>query len=452
MGDSGTTAALRTIAPEERRARLAVRHRLAGAARATTAEEVADSLVALHATDPATVFLAAGARLAPGRDPVTEVERALYGEGPGHGKGPGHGEGPTPDERTTPDGRTGPDEGTTPGGSGGSRRAATALTRMHGMRHTVFVVPSRLAAVVHASTTDAASARERARLVKQLVAGSDYDADWLAETERQVLAELAARGEATGTELGAAVPRLRAQYVYGVGTNQEGPQSVGSRVLRVLGMEGRIVRGRPQGGWTSSRFRWAPAPPYAELAPDEAQAELVRHWLAAYGPATEADLKWWTGWKVTDVRRALAAVGAVRVALADGAGAEAGAGAEVTGYLLPDDLDPVPAPAEPWAALLPALDPTPMGWQSRDWYLDPAHRDALFDRSGNIGPTVWWNGRIVGGWAQRADGEVVWRALAELDGEAVRAVEAEAARLADWVGAVRVTPRFRTPLEKELTS
>jgi hypothetical protein len=53
-----------------------------------------------------------------------------------------------------------------------------------------------------------------------------------------------------------------------------------------------------------------------------------------------------------------------------------------------------------------------MGWTIRDFYLDPAHRDhtrpgTLFDRSGNPGPTVWWDGRIVGGWAQRADGEVV---------------------------------------------
>ncbi|MFF9842409.1 winged helix DNA-binding domain-containing protein [Streptomyces sp. NPDC020422] len=393
-----TAATPRVIGPEERRARLALRHRLAGAARAETAEEVAGALVALHATDPATVFLATGARLGADRDPVAEVERALY------------------EERT--------------------------LTRMHGMRHTVFVVPSGLAAAVHHSTADAAAARERASLLKHLAAGSDLDAVWLAETERQVLAELAARGEATGAELGSAVPRLREQYVYGVGTAQEGPQAVSSRVLRVLGMEGRIARGRPQGGWTSSRYRWALTPAHAELPPAEARSELVRHWLAAYGPATEADLKWWTGWKVTDVRRALAAVDARQVLLDEG-----------PGHVLPDDLDPVrPDAAGPWAALLPALDPTAMGWQSRDWYLDPDHRPALFDRSGNIGPTVWWNGRIVGGWAQRPDGRIVHRLLTDVGAEAARAVEAEAARLAEWVGEVRITPRFRTPLERELSA
>ncbi|MET7756628.1 winged helix DNA-binding domain-containing protein [Streptomyces sp. NPDC005389] len=403
----------RTIGAAERRVRLGVRHRLAGSARAGSAEEVARSLVALHGTDPASVFLAVGARLAGRAGPVAEVERALYED--------------------------------------------RSLVRMHGMRHTVFVLPAALAPAVQASTTDPAAVRERASLLQHLAAGSDFDAAWLAETERLVLAELGVRGEATGAELGRAVPALRSTYLYGKGTRQEGVQSVASRVLRVLGMEGRIVRGRPQGTWTSSQFRWArpagpgygppsaldprPGPPSAP-DPATARAELIRWWLRACGPATEADLKWWTGWRVTDVRGALAAVGALPVTLDEG-----------TGFVLPDDLAPVTERAavpEPWAALLPALDPTAMGWQARDWYLDPEHRAALFDRSGNIGPTVWWDGRIVGGWAQRPDGEIVHRLLTDVGAAAGRAIGAEAERLAGWVGHVRVTPRFRTPLEREL--
>ncbi|MEU4272302.1 winged helix DNA-binding domain-containing protein [Streptomyces sp. NPDC026092] len=391
----------RRIEADERRARLAVRHRLTGTARAASAEEVAGSLVALHATDPATVFLAVGARLAGKQGevgPVAGVEKALY------------------EDRT--------------------------LTRMHGMRHTIFVFPTALVPTVHASTTRDVATRERAMLLKDLAKGSAYDDAWLTETERLVLAELTVRGEATGAELGEAVPRLRAQYMYGVGTRQEGPQSLSSRLLRVLGMEGRIARGRPQGAWTSSRFRWEPTPERPDPSDEFAHAELVRQWLAACGPATEADLKWWTGWKVTDVRKALAAIGTEPVELAEG-----------TGHVLPDDLEPVrAADLEPWAALLPALDPTAMGWQYRDWYTDPAHKAALFDRSGNIGPTVWWNGRVVGGWAQRPDGEIALRFLSdEVGSEARAAVEAEAARLRGWVGDVRVTPRFRTPLERELS-
>src|SRR5260370_41580603 len=64
-----------------------------------------------------------------------------------------------------------------------------------------------------------------------------------------------------------------------------------------------------------------------------------------------------------------------------------------TGWVLPDDVDPEP-PVEPWAALLPALDPTTMGWKDRDFYVDPDFAPAVFDWAGNVGTTG-------GGWPAR---------------------------------------------------
>ncbi|MGW2747646.1 winged helix DNA-binding domain-containing protein [Streptomyces sp. NPDC001450] len=388
----------RHIGVAERRARLALRHRLAGTARAARPEEVAASLVALHGTDPATVYLAVAARLADPAKAVPETERALY------------------EDRT--------------------------LVRMHGMRHTVFVFPTELTAVVHASTGLTVAARERVSLLKDMAKAGAPDAGWLAEVEASALAALARRGQATAAELTADEPRLREQFVYAAGKSYEGVHTVSSRLLRVLGVEGKVVRGRPLGSWTSSQFRWAPAPEHPELDAVRAQADLLGRWLRACGPATEADLKWWTGWRVTEVRRALSAIGALEVSLDEG-----------TGYVTDGDADPVPAPGEPWAALLPGLDPTAMAWQQRDWYLAADLRPHLFDRSGNVGPTVWWDGRVVGGWAQRADGEIVWRIPeAGVRREAEAAVAAEAERLRSWVGATKVTPRFRTPLERELSA
>ncbi|MFI2631647.1 winged helix DNA-binding domain-containing protein [Streptomyces collinus] len=391
--------AQRYIGADERRARLALRQRLAGRARAGTPEEVAGALVALHGTDPATVYLAVGARLADPARTVEETGRALYED--------------------------------------------RSLVRMHGMRHTVFVFPTALTAVVHASTGLAVAARERAALLQHMARAGAPDAAWLKEVEESALAALARRGQATAAELAEDEPRLREQFVYAPGKSYEGMHTVSSRLLRVLGVEGRVVRGRPLGSWTSSRFRWAVAPAHADLDTAEAQAELLRRWLAACGPATEADLKWWTGWRVTEVRRALSAIGAEPVVLDEG-----------PGYVAGGDADPVPGPEEPWAALLPGLDPTAMGWQQRDWYLAPELRPRLFDGSGNVGPTVWWDGRVVGGWAQRPDGEITWRILDEegVGREALAAIEAEAERLSRWVGTTRITPRFRTPLEKELTA
>ncbi len=102
-------------------------------------------------------------------------------------------------------------------------------------------------------------------------------------------------------------------------------------------------------------------------------------------------------------------------------------------------------------SFLPALDPTAMGWSERAWYLG-AHRSALFDRSGNVGPTVWADGRVVGGWAQRPDGEVTYRLLEDVGSDTAGAVGEHAARVQTWLGSARVVPRFRTPLEKELSS
>jgi hypothetical protein len=131
-------------------------------------------------------------------------------------------------------------------------------------------------------------------------------------------------------------------------------------------------------------------------------------------------------------------VGAVEVELAEG-----------PGYVLPDDVDPVP-PAEPSVALLPGLDPSTMGWKQRGFHLDPAHGPLLFDRNGNGGPTIWVDGRIVGGWVQRADGTVALRVLEDIGAERHAEVEQAAHELERLLGEIRFTTRFPAPLQAEL--
>jgi hypothetical protein len=390
---------MRRIGVEERRARLGLRHHLAAAARAGVVEAARD-LAGLHATDPATVYLAARARM---RDPeVAAVEQALYED--------------------------------------------RALVRILGMRRTMFVEPVELMPVIQAACTDAIATQQRRLLVDMVGrAGlADDPAGWVEEVGTATIKALEARGEATASEVAKDDPRLGLQMVVAEGKPYEGRQSVVTRMLLLLAAEGRIVRGRPRGSWVSGQYRWSVVDTWlpgggAEWSLQDAQTELVRRWLGGFGPATIADVKWWTGLPMGQVRKAVAAAGAVEVDL-DGA----------PGLVLPGDLERVPAP-EPWAALLPALDPTTMGWAGRDFYLGP-HRTALFDRNGNAGPTIWWDGRVVGGWAQRRTGEVVLGLLEDPGAEATAAIEADAARLADWLGPVRVTPRFRTPMERELTA
>lgn len=385
----------------QRRARLAVRHHLA--APAATVEDAVAGVVALHATDPATVHLSAAARLAGAT--TADVERALY------------------EDRT--------------------------VLRLLGMRRTMFVTGAGTAAVVQAACSADVAVKQR-KLLEQHLGRNGHPENvpepgaWLAEVEAAVEAALRARGSATAQQLSEDEPRLRQQLLMAKGKPYEAIGNVTSRVLFQLAADGRIVRGRPRGSWLSSQYTWHPLDEWvpgglAGWDTEAARVELARRWLRAYGPAPVADLRWWTGWTAGQAKKALTALGPAEVDLGG-----------VPGIALPEDLEPVPGPA-PWVAFLPALDPTPMGWQERDWFLGP-HRPALFDGNGNAGPTIWADGRIVGGWAQRASGEVVFRLLEDTGAETKAAIETAAAGLSGWLGAVRVTPRFRTPLERELAA
>lgn len=262
------------ISDTQRRSRLVRRHLLAPSVRAASAESVTESVVALHATDAATVFLSVCARLSEAS--IGAVERALYED--------------------------------------------VSLVRLLSMRNTLFTVSRGLAPYVDASNARAVAAKERRNFLKHLRDdGNGLDAHWLAETEKETLAALTARGSATGSELSAAVPALRTKITVFPGKKQETVQGVATRVIRVLAADGLIRRDRPRGSWTSSQFRWTAAEPWPAREPAAARAELALRWLRSYGPATEADLKWWTGWGLGQVRQALEVAGAEEVRLDSGA-------------------------------------------------------------------------------------------------------------------------------------
>jgi Winged helix DNA-binding domain len=383
-----------TISIGDRRTRLARRHHLALEAVAGEATVAARSLIGLHATDPASIFLSARARV-PGLTP-SDVEDALY------------------DART--------------------------LVKHLCMRRTMFVVPDDLLAVVHVACTEAIAVRLRRQLVNDVEQGgiARDGGRWVREAERKTLAALT-EGDATGAQLSRRIPQLQAKTVYAEGKKWGGEIGVAGRVFGLLAADGRIRRGRPSGSWTSSQHRWTLAPEADEHRPSVAAAreELVRRWLTAFGPATLGDVVWWTGLGIGVVRAALAGLDVVAVDLE---------GEADPGIVLADDLAPE-RPVEPWVALLPSLDSTTMGWKRRVWYVGE-HAPMLFDRNGNAGPTVWSNGRIVGGWAQRSTGEVVVRLLEDVGSDVAAAIANESEALQTWLGDTVVTARFPTPIDR----
>ena len=104
----------------ERRRRLLVRHRLGPGAGATTVAEAASAMVGLHGSDPATVFLAARARI-PGIT-IPGIERALY--------------------------------------------ETREVIRILGMRRTLFVVPRDVAPIIRAACAEPIAHQERRRRAK----------------------------------------------------------------------------------------------------------------------------------------------------------------------------------------------------------------------------------------------------------------------------------------------
>ncbi len=385
----------------ERRRRLAHRHLLMPSARTDDPAVIADALVCLHSSDPVSVYLSAAARMAV---PSLEVVgRALYED--------------------------------------------YRLIRFHAMRRTIWVSTPETARLAHAAAAVDILAKEKERMAGLLEGqgGMGDGRAWMESAAGRVLEALRNRGEADTRTLGRELPDLRVMLDLAPGKPYNAQQSALARLLFLMGFEGRIVRGRPDGGsWISSQYQWAAMTDRFPNGlggedPEGAAAELARRWLDRFGPAPETDLRWWTGWTAAKTRRAMRQAGAAEILLPGGQ----------AGWVNGGDDQPT-GETPPWTALLPGLDPTTMGWKDKDWFLNSEHVPLLFDRNGNAGPTVWADGRIVGGWAQRPDGEIAIRLLAEVSPEQRNDINQTAHRLQKLIGNTRFKVRFPAPLQKQL--
>jgi hypothetical protein len=374
--------ALRHVSDSERRSRIAVRHCLAPAHRKEHVTVVTHAMTVLHATEAATVHLALAART-DGLTPET-IDVELYD--------------------------------------------ARQVVKQLAMRRTLFVFPREMLPAAWGSAAARVATSERKRIAKAIAgAGIAPDGDaWLDTAREAVLARLAS-GPATTAQLRAEVPELAGTVGGDTDKRWDRPVPVAPWVLTHLGLEGRALRGRNAGHWRLNKPTWTTAEDWLGVVPDpldeaEGYATLVRSWLTTFGPGTAADIQWWLGSTKTAVTRALADVGAVQVSLDDGS----------IGWLLREDAEDT-GPVEPWAALLPTLDPTVMGWKQRGFYLDPAHVPYLFDTNGNAGTTAWWDGRVVGCWVQDDEGVVRLSLLEDVEPAGRDALEQEARRLTHWL-------------------
>lgn len=363
--------------------------------------EVTAAIVALHATDPASLHLSVHARqpLRPVAALVSDLRANLE-----------------------------------------DRRA---LLRLMAMRRTVHVVRADLAGPALAVSAARVAPDARKLAVKML---HKAEAPALEALRAEVL-EALGDADLDPEALAAAVPALALRVSLAEGKSYAGDAPLHRFVLEALSTSGELVRARARGGWRAGGCTWARLDRWAPTAiPSlgEGMAALTRAWLRAFGPATLADLAWWAGVPLGEARAALAALGREVVQV------------EVRGWpgpryahadtALEDHGPPLPP------ALLPGLDPSGMCVTDRGPFLDPDIAGPLWDRSGNLAPTVWVDGRIVGGWTCRKDGAVVYRILDPAARAHEGAVAEEARRLTEALAGEAPVPRFPTPLTRELAA
>jgi winged helix DNA-binding protein len=166
--------------------------------------------------------------------------------------------------------------------------------------------------------------------------------------------------------------------------------------------ETALWRGRPEG-------RFVAVDGLEAHVPVEARAEMLRRYLAAFGPATVRDMNAWSMMHVPELRAALALLDLRR--FRDERGKEL---LDVPRGPLPDP--DVPAPVR----FLPKWDNVLLAFADRTRIMPEAYRKRIIRANGDVAPTFLVDGVVAGIW--RADPK---RIVLEPFGKLTRAVRGE---------------------------
>jgi hypothetical protein len=170
---------------------------------------------------------------------------------------------------------------------------------------------------------------------------------------------------------------------------------------------------------------------WREVGQDEARAELMRRFLAAYGPASQDQFgEWAGGGHVRGLRTAWQLI------------ADELAEIEPKRFLLARDVETFErARASRVVRLLPAFDPFLLPRQTRPYLVRSAEEyDRIYRPQGWITPVVLQGGRAVALWQWKRKGaklEVSVEPLQPLRAQTGAAVERETTALARYLGAER---------------
>jgi len=152
--------------------------------------------------------------------------------------------------------------------------------------------------------------------------------------------------------------------------------------------------------------------------PTEARAEILRRYLAAFGPSSRRDIVAWSMMHVPEIQRALDRLEPLR-RFRDEQGRE----------LLDVERAPLPDPDTPAPVrFLPKWDNVLLAWADRTRVLPEEHRKTVIGMNGDVAQTFLVDGFVAGTWRVE-NGRVVLEPFAPLSRSAQRELEAEAKRL-----------------------
>jgi hypothetical protein len=156
--------------------------------------------------------------------------------------------------------------------------------------------------------------------------------------------------------------------------------------------------------------------------PVEARAELLRRYLAAFGPSSLRDISAWSMMHVPELKASLALLEPLR-RFRDAQGREL---LDVQRAPLPDPDTPAPV------RFLPKWDNVLLAWADRTRVLPEEHRKKVIRMNGDVAQTFLVDGFVAGTW-NAENGRVVVEPFAKLSRSEQREVKDEAARLEEFL-------------------
>lgn len=232
--------------------------------------------------------------------------------------------------------------------------------------------------------------------------------------------ELSRRGPMTRTEIADAL-RTAGLPWEGQGT---------PHLLRSASMHGVMCFGPDRDGEAThvSINDWLPDD---GLRPADAGAELARRYVAAYGPATQADFRWWSGLPAAEARRSMQAISSelTEVTVEDKSMWMTADAARRIDSVLTEPKDAL--------RVLGPFDPYLLGYAKRDLEVPDHLLKRINAGGGMIRSCVLIDGRLVGTWdrKRRARGlSVTVTAFESLSDNAMLRLESEFAEIARFLG------------------